>query len=162
MHLFILKNSDSLALSQFKAMSSKKTSLLFVHTIGPTHVHGHDQETKTKIRQHIMLDISREHRKTLRDLQLNIVLHFPNYNNNDNAEQAAQSETSRYNHDSIDRRHLPFLVHPFWDQHPLNFLENYWGMDMFSAYGIMLMLRKGRNLASTDRSSESFVFSFAF
>ncbi|KAI3321689.1 hypothetical protein HD806DRAFT_501744 [Xylariaceae sp. AK1471] len=140
-------------------MNSKKTPLLFVHTIGPTHVHGRDHETKTKIRQHIMLDIGRERRKTLRNPQLDIVLQFPN---DDNAEQAAQSEISRHNDDSIDRRHSPSLVRPFWDQHPLDVLENHWGMDVFSAYGIMLMLNKGRNLVSTDRSTASFVFPFAF
>jgi hypothetical protein len=127
-------------------MNSKKTPLLFVHTIGPTHVHGRDHETKTKIRQHIMLDIGRERRKTLRNPQLDIVLEFPNDNN---AEQAIQSEVSRHNDDSIDRRHSPSLVRPFWDQHPLDVLESHWDMDAFSAYGIMLMLNEGRNLVST-------------
>ncbi|KAI0450036.1 hypothetical protein F5B21DRAFT_450166 [Xylaria acuta] len=140
-------------------MNPKKTPLLFVHTMGPTHVHDRDHETKTKIRQHIMLDIGRERRKTLRNPQLDIVLQFPN---NNNAEQAAQSEISRHNDDSTERRHLPSVVRPFWDQHPLDVLESHWDMDMFSAYGIMLMLNEGRNLVSTDRSTESFIFPFAF
>ncbi|KAI8623506.1 hypothetical protein F5Y19DRAFT_372029 [Xylariaceae sp. FL1651] len=140
-------------------MNSKKTPLLFVHSSGPTHVDGRDNETKTKIRQHIMLSIGRERRKTLRNPQLDIVLQLPN---NNNAEQAAQSEISQYNDDSVNRRHLPSLVRPFWDQHPLDVLESHWDMDIFSAYGIMLMLNEGRNLVSTERSTESFIFPFAF
>ncbi|KAI0869189.1 hypothetical protein GGS24DRAFT_512418 [Hypoxylon argillaceum] len=140
-------------------MNPKKTSLLFVHTNGPTHVHDRDHETKTKIRRHIMLDIGRERRNTLRNPQLDIVLQFPS---NDNAEQAAQSEISRLNDDPRNKRYLPSVVRPFWDQHPLAILESHWDMDMFSAYGIMLMLNEGRNLASTDRSTESFIFPFAF
>ncbi|KAJ8128841.1 hypothetical protein O1611_g4790 [Lasiodiplodia mahajangana] len=137
----------------------KKTPLLFVHSSGPSHVHGRDHETKSKIRQHIMLDIGRERRKAPRNPQLDLVLQFPD---NNNAEQAAQSETSRHNDDSVDRGHLPSLMRPFWDQHPLDVIESYWGMDAFSAYGIMLMLKEGRNLVSADRSTESFIFPFAF
>ncbi|KAI0112105.1 hypothetical protein GGR51DRAFT_508062 [Nemania sp. FL0031] len=144
-------------------MNSKKTPLLFVNTIGPTHVHGRDHKTKTKIRQHIMLDIGRERRKTPRNPQLDIVLQLPDHNN---AEQAAQSEISRHNDDSVlARRHVSTLARPFWGQHPLDVLDSHWGMDVFSAYGIMLMLIEGRNLVSagsTGRSTESFIFPFAF
>ncbi|KAI1270820.1 hypothetical protein F5Y07DRAFT_67561 [Xylaria sp. FL0933] len=141
-------------------MNSKKTPL-FVHTVGPTHVHGRDRETKTKIRQHIMRDIGRERRKIPQNPQLDIVLEFPN---NNDAEQAARPANSRRKDDSIDRRHLPSLVRPFWEQHPLDVLESQWDMDMFSAYGIMWMLNEGRNLASTGpgRSIENFIFPFAF
>ncbi|KAK5627496.1 hypothetical protein RRF57_003212 [Xylaria bambusicola] len=145
--------------SNFETMSSKQKPLLFVHNIGPTHVHDRDHETKTKIRRHIMLDIGRERRKPLRNPQLEIVLQFPN---NDNAAQAARSETSRHKDDFIDRRHLPSLPRPFWNQHPLDVLESHWCMDVFAAYGIMLMLKEGRNLVSTGRSTESFIFPFAF
>ncbi|KAI1345382.1 hypothetical protein F5Y01DRAFT_300708 [Xylaria sp. FL0043] len=139
-------------------MNSKKTPL-FVHTVGPTHVHGRDRETKTRIRQHIMRDIGRGRRKIPQNPQLDIVLEFSNDND---AEQAARPAISRRKDDSIDRRHLPSLVRPFWDQHPLDVLESQWDMDMFSAYGIMWMLNEGRNLASTDSSIESFIFPFAF
>ncbi|KAI0517577.1 hypothetical protein F5B22DRAFT_654793 [Xylaria bambusicola] len=140
-------------------MNSKQTPLLFVHNAGPTHVHDRDHKTKTKIRQHVMLDIGRKRRKRLRNPQLEMVFQF---SGNDNATPVAQSESSRHNDDSIDRRHMPALVYPFWHQHPLDVLESHWGRDMFSAYGIMLMLNEGRNPVSTDRSTERFIFPFAF
>ncbi|KAI1754827.1 hypothetical protein F4782DRAFT_491731 [Xylaria castorea] len=140
-------------------MSSRKTQLLFVHNNGPTHIDGRDHEINTKIRQHIMLDIGRERRKQPRNPQLNIVLEFPD---NSNAEQAGLIEVNPHDNESADKRHLTSLARPFWDQHPLSVLESLWEMDMFSAYGIMLMLNEGRNLAAADCSVESFWFPFAF
>ncbi|KAJ3577964.1 hypothetical protein NPX13_g2603 [Xylaria arbuscula] len=137
----------------------RKPPLLFVHNVGPTHVHGRDHDTKTKIRRHIMADIGRDRRKTPRNPQYDIVLQLPD---SQNAEQATGSEVSPRNNDSTDRRNLPPLARPFWNQHPLDILDSHWDMDVFSAYGIMLMLSQGRNLASTDRSTESFIFPFAF
>lgn len=128
-------------------MNSKKTPLLFVHTVGPTHVHNRDGKTKSKIRRHIMLDIGRDRRKAPRNPQLDVVLHLPY--DNDHSEQAAGSQTSRHNDTSMERPYLPSLMRPFWDQHPLDVLESHWDMDVFSAYGIMLMLNEGRNLSLT-------------
>ncbi|KAI1425166.1 hypothetical protein F5Y12DRAFT_386581 [Xylaria sp. FL1777] len=140
-------------------MKSKKTPLLFVHTSGPTHVHGRDDGTKTKIRQHIMTAIGRERRRPAQNPQYDIVLQLPDGNH---AEQAARSEVSPHSNDSTITRRLPPLARPFWNQHPLDILDNHWDMDVFSAYGIMLMLNQGRNLALTDRSTESFIFPLAF
>ncbi|KAI1320135.1 hypothetical protein F5Y16DRAFT_390287 [Xylariaceae sp. FL0255] len=135
------------------------TSLLFVHNSGPTHVHGRDRRTNTNIRQHIMRDIGRQRRRRLRNPQLDVVLALPD---DSSAGQSATSESNLRSTKPVENRYLAHIARPFWDQHPLSVLESQWGMDMFSAYGIMFMLHSGRNLSAAEFPVESFLVPFAF
>ncbi|EEU38087.1 uncharacterized protein NECHADRAFT_48037 [Fusarium vanettenii 77-13-4] len=106
---------------------SKKKRLLFVHSTGPTHVHGRDKTSRAKIRRHVMEDIGKSRRKPRRNPQFMIKM-------------------------------------PFWSQDPLSVLEQQWGMDAFSAYGITLLGSEGKRfLGNADAlTPEGFSFPFAF
>ncbi|KAL2676442.1 hypothetical protein Neosp_010200 [[Neocosmospora] mangrovei] len=106
---------------------SKKKRLLFVHSTGPTHVHGRDKTSKAKIRRHVMEDIGKSRRKPQRNPQFMIEM-------------------------------------PFWSQDPLSMLEQQWGMDAFSAYGITLLGSEGKRFFDNAGAltPEGFSFPFAF
>lgn len=112
--------------------------ILFVNSNGPTHVH-RDKSVETKIRRHIMIDIGKARRKPRRNPR--ITLDLPSQLEDD-AE-----------HTTMD------ISPPFWDQQPLTVLESQWEIDMFSAYGIILMMRESRALATN--SMNTFWFPFA-
>lgn len=139
--------------------SSGKRSLLFVHTNGPTHVN-RDKSVKAKIRRHVMADIGRARRKPPRNPKIDTILHLPTnleeerVNSNGNvSDKASQNHLTPV---SVDDWAIAPLALPSWDQHPLTTLEKQCGMDMFSAYGITLVLAESRNPAGTCERIKSY------
>ncbi|KAH7247703.1 hypothetical protein B0J15DRAFT_449749 [Fusarium solani] len=122
---------------------SKKKRLLFVHSTGPTHVHGRDKTSRAKIRRHVMEDIGKSRRKPQRNPQFMIEMRPSEFTNN---------------------MGLDSLRLPFWSQDPLSVLEQQWGMDAFSAYGITLLGSEGKRFfGNADAlTPEGFSFPFAF
>ncbi|KAH6630696.1 hypothetical protein B0J18DRAFT_421937 [Chaetomium sp. MPI-SDFR-AT-0129] len=126
----------------------KQQRLLWVHCTEPTGgVRRRDKPTMTKIRRHVMEDIGRSRRKPKRNPQFNIDAGPPRVSAN-------HPETNS-------------LLPPFWSQDPLSFLEQQWGMDVFSAYGLSLLAAEGKRLllrsnADDALTSEGFSFPFAF
>lgn len=146
-----------------KMEPSGKRPLLFVHSNGPTH--RRDKAVKTNIRRHVMVDIGRARRKPARNPTTDSLLllpenveeeieHVNNFNNNSNA--SVGNETGRVPLISAAVAVVPLeLERPFWDyQHPLAILERERAMDMFSAYGITLMMAEGRNHPAGIGTSE--------
>lgn len=138
---------------------SGKRPLLFVHSNGPTHVHHRDKSVETKIRRHVMVDIGRARRKPPRNPTIDIILHLPTSAEKEhiNSNGNVSDKTSR-NHItpvSVDDWAVAPLALPFWDQHPLAVLEKQCGMDMFSSYGITLMMAEGKNPAGTSERINS-------
>ena len=97
------------------------------------------------LRRHIMIDIGKARRKPARNAK--VPIHLPSHAND------AEEDDDDEKHTSVD------LQAPFWDQQPLTVLERQWEMDMFSAYGIILMMRESRALAT--KSMNTFWFPFA-
>lgn len=130
-----------------------KRSLLFVHSSGPTHVNHRDKSIKTKIRRHIMVDIGRARRKPPRNPKIDNILYLPTNLEEErvdsNGNVSDKASRNRLIAKSMDDWTVAPLALPFWDQHPLATLEKQCGMDMFSAYGITLVLAEGRNPAGT-------------
>jgi hypothetical protein len=122
---------------------SNKQRLLFIHSAGPTHVHQRDKTTTTSIRRHVMHEIGKKRRKTKRNPQFDMSM-LP-------ITQANQLA-------------LEPLARPFWHQDPLTLLEQQWQMDVFSAYGIALLLVEGKRLFVPENSAApvGFLFPFAF
>ncbi|KAI0129903.1 hypothetical protein BJ170DRAFT_618034 [Xylariales sp. AK1849] len=156
----------------------RQRPFLFVHSTGPTHVHLRDKTTRTKIHRHVMVEIGKARRKPPRNPQFDAVVHFP-----DRTKQIKRTEQRQQQQpqDPVDSdtalvsamsypsllpsayyKTLLSLVPPFGVQHPLLTLESQWEDDMFSAYGMMLLLRAGSNLANPNYFTEGFWFPFAF
>ena len=116
---------------------SKQQRLLWVHSTEPTSVRRRDKTTMTKIRRHIMKDIGISRRKPQQNPQFVLEIGSP-----------PNSENS--------------LLPPFWSQDPLSVLEQQWGMDTFSAYGMSLLAAEGKRLLGDADASTSGGFSFPF
>ncbi|KAH6632852.1 hypothetical protein F5144DRAFT_630633 [Chaetomium tenue] len=116
---------------------SKPQRLLWVHSAEPTGVRRRDKTTMTKIRRHIMKDIGISRRKPQQNPQFVI-------------EMGSHPVNS--------------LLLPFWNQNPLSVLEQQWGMDSFSAYGMSFLAAEGKRLLGNADAltSEGFSFPFAF
>lgn len=127
------------------AMSpSKQQRLLWVHSTEPTSVRRRDKTTMTKIRRHIMKDIGISRRKPQQNPQFVVKIGSPD------------SPTS------LPMNYENSLVSPFWSQDPLSVLEQQWGMDTFSAYGMSLLAAEGKRLLGDADWSTSGGFSFPF
>lgn len=115
----------------------KQQRLLWVHSAEPTGVRRRDKATMTKIRRHIMKDIGISRRKPQQNPQFVIEMGSPR---------------------------MDSLVPPFWSQDPLSLLEQEWGMDSFSAYGMCFLAAEGKRLLGNADAltSEGFSFPFAF
>jgi hypothetical protein len=141
---------------------------LFVHSTGLTRGRSRDKTTRTKIHRHVMVDIGKARRRPPRNPQFDAVVHFPyrteqikrtNQPQQPRFQDPAESENAlvsavRYQSvpPSTYYEALLSLVPSFRDQHPLFTLESQWGDDMFSAYGMMLLLRAGSSLANPSKS----------
>jgi hypothetical protein len=120
-----------------------------------------------------MVDIGKARRKPPRNPQFDTIVHFPSHTKQ--MKQMKQQQRSQNPADfetalvsAMPDQSLPppayyetflSLVPPFWDQHPLITLESQWGDDMFSAYGMMLLLRAGSNLANPSKPRLSCILS---
>ncbi|KAI9151279.1 hypothetical protein HJFPF1_08478 [Paramyrothecium foliicola] len=157
---------------------TRQQPFLFVHSTGPTHVHLRDKTTTTKIHRHVMLDIGKKRRKPPSNPQFDAVIHLPEppkrrkptkqpqqpqSQDLDDVDAPSASVTS-YQSWSPSSYYETFLalVPPFWEQHPLLTLESQWEDDMFSAYGMILLLHAGSNLADPNYLTKGFWFPFAF
>jgi hypothetical protein len=95
----------------------------------------------TKIRRHIMKDIGISRRKPQQNPQFVVEIGSP---------------------DSPPMNSKNSLLPPFWSQDPLSVLEQQWGMDTFSAYGMSLLAAEGKRLLGDADASTSAGFSFPF
>ncbi|KAL3439957.1 hypothetical protein BJX65DRAFT_315267 [Aspergillus insuetus] len=156
-------------------MARSAKPLLFVHSNGPTHAHQRDEAVKTKIRQHIMLDIGRARRKRPRNPKVEVVMQpLADEDVDHHSAPPAKIPLKHRAHDRCTRCHYRPLedataapVFPFWSQNPLVILERHWGMDMFSAYGIAFVMTEGANRRLRSNSKGltgggGFWFPFAF
>ncbi|KAL9615179.1 MAG: hypothetical protein Q9167_000385 [Letrouitia subvulpina] len=100
-----------------------------------------------------MVDIGRARRKPPRNPKIDTILHLPTNLEEERVDSNGNvSDKTSRNHltlASVDDWAVAPLALPFWDQHPLTTLEKQCGMDMFSAYGITLVLAESRNPART-------------
>lgn len=124
--------------------------LLWVHCTEPTGARRRDKPTMTKIRRHVMEDIGLSRRKPKRNPQF-----------------AIEAGSPPPPPASADHLEVNAPLPPFWSQDPLDFLEQQWGMDTFSAYGLCLLAAEGKRLLFRSNpehalTSEYFSFPFAF
>ncbi|KAL5335118.1 hypothetical protein BJX70DRAFT_401903 [Aspergillus crustosus] len=143
---------------------SRKRPFLFVHSNGPTHMHERDENVKTDIRRHIMVDIGKARRKPPRNPRIDVRLRplhrgeVQRVKLRNSAQRGERNASSADEHDqAIGSPNLPF-----WEQNPLVVLERHWEMDMFSAYGISLIVSEGKNRRANDNLATGFWFPFAF
>ena len=131
-----------------------KQRLLFLHSDGPTHVHGRDKAIEAKIRRHVMVDIGKARRKPPRTPCNDMILYLPASTQQHSVDSDGNSPNKVDQNESAgtpgDSRVVAPLLTPFWEQHPLAILEQQCGMDKYSAYGITLMIAEGEKSAATS------------
>lgn len=126
--------------------TSNSQPFLYVDCNVPTRVRRHDKVLERNIRRHVMVDIGKARRKPPRNPQFDLKMPLSH------ADETI-GEKCRDPNDSAKSYRRPWpesqLMRPFWDQHPLTVLEQQWGMDEFSAYGIILLMKMRKNPEGT-------------
>lgn len=152
--------------------SKPRRPFLFVNSTGPTHIAQRDKSTRTSIHRHVMVDIGKARRKPPRNPQFETVLVFKDGSNQTKATNqphqkrmvnSSGPDPALESLESVAPHHtLPptsyydtilSLVPPFWTQHPVLTLQNQWDDDMFSAYGMVLLLQTSSNLVGKGKST---------
>lgn len=155
--------------------SKPRRPFLFVNSTGPTHISQRDKSTRTSIHRHVMFDIGKARRKQPRNPQFDTVvrlkdgpnqteatsqLHQKRMVNSSGSGHALESLESAAPHQMLPSTSyydtILSLVPPFWTQHPVLTLESQWDDDMFSAYGMMLLLQASSNLVGKGKSTVLF------
>ncbi|KAI0187000.1 hypothetical protein EV127DRAFT_437606 [Xylaria flabelliformis] len=138
-----------------------------------------DRKTAKEIRTHIMQDIGKARRKTRKNLQVSLKLRSP-------PPPLAQSgldmtavvkpanstvlglqgeEDLKVESHTAKHPVAVGLSRPFWNQNPLQILDDGWGMDPFALYAIALALNGNTTTSSSyaalSQRREHFLFPFA-
>ncbi|KAI1739721.1 hypothetical protein F4680DRAFT_134122 [Xylaria scruposa] len=134
-----------------------------------------DRKTAKEIRTHIMQDIGKARRKTRKNMQVSLKLRSP-------PPPLAQSRLDitavvkpvnptvpgLQGEDIEVESHTPEhpvavgLSRPFWNQNPLQILDDGWGMDPFALYTIALALnRTSSSYEAVSQRQQYFLFPFA-
>ncbi len=120
-----------------------------------------DRNTAKEVRTHVMQDIGKARRKTRKNLQVPLKLRSPppplaqsrlditpGVKPVNSTVQSVQGEDLEVESHTPERFVTVGVSRPFWDQNPLQILDDGWGMDPFAPYTIALAL----NGNTTSRS----------
>ncbi|KAI1348435.1 hypothetical protein F5Y01DRAFT_212663 [Xylaria sp. FL0043] len=131
-----------------------------------------DRKTAKEIRTHVMQDIGKARRKPRKNMKFPLKLRSPPpplaQSRLDVTSVVKSGEDLEVEPHTPERSVAVGFSHPFWDQNPLQILDDSWGMDPFALYTIALALNgntesQSRILKSTfwRKTPKYFFFPFA-
>ncbi|KAI0436259.1 hypothetical protein F4803DRAFT_542892 [Xylaria telfairii] len=138
-----------------------------------------DRKTAKEIRTHVMQDIGKARRKTRKNVRVPLKLRSPPpppptqlklditsvVKPVNSTVRSIQGEDMEVECHALERSVAVSLSRPFWDQNPLQILDDGWGMDPFALYAMALALN-GNTITSSGYAALSekrqyFLFPFA-
>ncbi|KAI1412059.1 hypothetical protein F5Y13DRAFT_50721 [Hypoxylon sp. FL1857] len=137
-----------------------------------------DHKTAKEIRTYVMQDIGKTRRKTRKNVKVPLKLRSspPPLAQSmlditsvvkpvDSTVRSVQGEDLEVESHTTERSVAVGLSRPFWDQNPLQFLDDRWGMDPFALYTIALALDSNTTTSSSyaalPQRRQYFLFPFA-
>ncbi|KAI0903389.1 hypothetical protein F4823DRAFT_618724 [Ustulina deusta] len=133
-----------------------------------------DRNTAKEVRTHVMQDIGKARRKTRKNVQVPLKLRSPppplaqsrlditsGVKPINSTVQSVQGEDLEVESHTPERSVTVGVSRPFWDQNPLQILDDGWGMDPFAPYTIALALNASSSYAALSQRRQYFLFPFA-
>ncbi|KAI0876731.1 hypothetical protein GGS24DRAFT_450107 [Hypoxylon argillaceum] len=133
-----------------------------------------DRKTAKEVRTHVMQDIGKSRRKTRKNVRIPLKLRSPppplaqsrfGITSFHSIVPSLQGEDPVVESHTSERSITAGLSRPFWNQDPLQLLDDGWGMDPFALYTLALVLNSNTTTSSSHAAlshrRQYFLFPFA-